>query len=519
MKKLLLFAILSFSLNAQNNVQVSTGTFFEGEPYLAIHPTNQQHLVAAWMGFQLNNKVVIKSSVSTNGGVTWSTPTWQPHEQTNWSSADPSLAFHHSGTLYMSYIDYDNEAHSAGKIVLRKSIDGGLTWGNAVEAISTADCPNKLCIDRPWIAVDNSGTSTDGTIYITSMNANQPTLVTPPYNPYVSISTDGGQTFQAPKYLEGPGYLAGSTIAQPMPSPVVSSNGKFSAIYPSYLPSQSPFARMIIASSTDAGATLTHQIAYQGAGLGVSNNLLKTGYLFRVNPANNNHYALFFLNGQSDGADINMIETTNGGANWSSFKRINQDALGNGKLQDLVWAAFDEDGDLVVCWRDRRNGNGNTFDVASEIYCTHRYNNSTTFEPDYAINPLVPHDAVLEEKGNDFMNVQVKSDTAYAIWGDVRNGSLRIYLNKWSIRTGTSSLTNIYEDKQLNIAPNPVENTVQIPASIVGRNFQLFSQNGQLLEEGKFTEQHFNCEKLRSGSYFFRAIGDKDVVVLRFQKI
>ena len=95
MKKLLLFAILSFSLNAQNNVQVSTGTFFEGEPYLAIHPTNQQHLVAAWMGFQLNNKVVIKSSVSTNGGVTWSTPTWQPHEQTNWASADPSLACHH----------------------------------------------------------------------------------------------------------------------------------------------------------------------------------------------------------------------------------------------------------------------------------------------------------------------------------------------------------------------------------------------------------------------------------------
>jgi hypothetical protein len=523
MKKLLLFAILSFSLNAQNNVQVSTGTFFEGEPYLAIHPTNQQHLVAAWMGFQLNNKVVIKSSVSTNGGVTWSTPTWQPHEQTNWSSADPSLAFHHSGTLYMSYIDYDNEAHSAGKIVLRKSIDGGLTWGNAVEAISTADCPNKLCIDRPWIAVDNSGTSTDGTIYITSMNANQPTLVTPPYNPYVTVSIDNGASFAPPRFLDTLDFLAGSTVLQPMPTPTVTSNGKFYAIYPSYLPSQSPFARLILASSTNACLDVNHQIAFQSASPFLANNatnlLLKAGYLLRSNPNDPNHLAYFFLSDLDGDADIKMMETTNAGTSWSAVKRVNQDPIANGKLQDLVWAAFDEDGDLVVCWRDRRNGNGNTFDVASEIYCTHRYNNSTTFEPDYAINPLVPHDAVLEEKGNDFMNVQVKSDTAYAIWGDVRNGSLRIYLNKWSIRTGTSSLTNIYEDKQLNLSPNPVENAVQIPASMVGRNFQLFSQNGQLLEEGKFTEQHFNCEKLRSGAYFFRAIGDKDVVVLRFQKI
>ena len=67
---------------AQNQL-VSEGNYFEGEPYLVMHPTNSQHLVAAWMGFQFNNKVVIKTSVSNNGGTTWSTPIWQTHLSPN----------------------------------------------------------------------------------------------------------------------------------------------------------------------------------------------------------------------------------------------------------------------------------------------------------------------------------------------------------------------------------------------------------------------------------------------------
>jgi hypothetical protein len=69
--KLVLFNVFLFifscaTIHAQNQL-VSEGNFFEGEPYLVMNPTNNQHLVAAWMGFQFNNKVVIKSSVSTDG--------------------------------------------------------------------------------------------------------------------------------------------------------------------------------------------------------------------------------------------------------------------------------------------------------------------------------------------------------------------------------------------------------------------------------------------------------------------
>ena len=94
-------------LNGQN-VLVSAGNIFEGEPYLAINPTNPQHMVAAWMGYQWNQKIVIKNAVSFDGALSWSTPTWQAHQQSGNTSADVSLAFNAQGELFMSYVDYDN---------------------------------------------------------------------------------------------------------------------------------------------------------------------------------------------------------------------------------------------------------------------------------------------------------------------------------------------------------------------------------------------------------------------------
>jgi hypothetical protein len=108
----LLFTITTFS----QNTLVSGGHVFEGEPYLVINPQNQQHLVAAWMGFQLNQKVCIKTSVSMDGGNNWSSPIAQNHEEATNSSADVSLAYNSAGALFMCYIDYDNELSPMAKL-------------------------------------------------------------------------------------------------------------------------------------------------------------------------------------------------------------------------------------------------------------------------------------------------------------------------------------------------------------------------------------------------------------------
>jgi hypothetical protein len=502
--KLVLFNVFLFifscaTIHAQNQL-VSEGNFFEGEPYLVMNPTNNQHLVAAWMGFQFNNKVVIKSSVSTDGGNSWSTPIWQTHVVPTFSSADVSLAYDHLGNLFMAYIDYDNVNFSAGKVILRKSIDDGLSWGNPITVLDLGTFPNQVAIDRPWMVIDQTNGPNAGTIYVTNMNADQPTLITPPYHPYVSISTDGGQTFQSEE-LDDIGFLAGSVIPQPMPSPVVTSDGRFTAIYPSYAVNQSLLPRLIRVQSNNQGQTYTYDVAYQGQGFGTSNTLVKAGPLLKAHPNNPNQMSYFFLSDDFGDADIVFIETSNNGVSWSTPTRINQDPAGNGKIQDLVWADYASNGDLAVCWRDRRNANGSGYSVPSQIYCTVRNSTSSIWMNDFSVSDqLVDHLPVLEDSGNDFMNVILENDTLNVIWGDVRSGSLKIYFSKRGIYDSTNQIVSLPEPDRL-VFPNPVSTELTIPKELIGADFYLITTEGKSIQNGKIESSLLHFESIPVGTY------------------
>lgn len=500
----LLFICLGLTINAQNQL-VSEGNFFEGEPYLVINPSNSQHLVAAWMGIQFNNKVVIKTSVSTNGGDSWSIPIWQPHILANFSSADVSLAYDHSGNLFMSYIDYDNVSFSAGKVLLRKSIDGGLSWGNPITVLDLSSFPNQVCIDRPWMVIDQTSGPNAGTIYVTNMNANQPTLITPPYHPYISISTDGGQSFQS-ETLDDIGFLAGSTIPQPMPSPVVTADGRFTAIYPSYVVNQSLLPRLIRVQSNNQGQTYTYDIAYQGQGFGTSNSLVKAGPLLKANPNNSNQLSYFFLSDAFGESDITFIETSNNGLTWSSPTRINQDPIGNGKIQDLIWADYASNGDLAVCWRDRRNASGTGYSVPSELFCTVRNSITSNWLNDFSVSDQAAnHLPILEESGNDFMNVILENDTLNVIWGDVRSGSLKIYFCKRGIYDSINYIHSLTESNHI-VFPNPINTEFFVPNELIGSEYYVMSLDGKSVQNGRIEVSKLEFNTLPSGSYHLMII-------------
>jgi hypothetical protein len=493
--------MISFYGQTQN-INVSSGNVFDGEPYLAIDPSNDQHLVAAWMGFQVGQGIVIKTKYSNDGGVTWSNVNELPHIAGAIGSADVSLEYDSNGNLFMCYIDYDNQNFTQGDVLVRKSTDGGATWGNPVSAISISDCPNQLCVDRPWMAIDKSGGVNNGAIYVTSINANQPSFVVPPYHSYLSVSSDGGASFSAPRFVDTTNYMVGS-IAQAGTSPVVGPDGTFHAIYPSYDVSQSPFAHIYLASSTTLGADLTHVNAYTVLIAGTSDPYAKKAGHLMSDPSEPQHLALLLLGDQSGDGDVFFMETYNA-VNWSTPVRINDDPIGNGKLQDLIWGEFNETGDLAICWRDRRNAAGSGYQTETEIYGVVRYNDSTDFEPNFPVSSAqAPHNAILEGSGNDFMNVRFVGDTIYAVWGDVRSGSLNIYLNKTSVLTGISSIQTIHsDDNLLSIYPNPATDFFTIKDFAQLENCTLLDTEGRFVQA--IDSESTSVENLQSGTYVVR---------------
>jgi len=477
---ILCILILLFEVSPAQNKNLSGGIVFDGEPYLAVNPQNPQHIVVAWMGYVFLNRIMIKTRVSFDGGKNWSTAQNTPHVSEGYTSADPSLAFDSNGNIFLCLIDYD-PYFSSGAVYVRKSTDGGLIWGNAVMVINYDSDPGKLPIDRPWIAIDRSGGAYNGNIYITAVNATGANG--PPYHPYFIRSVNNGESFETWRYADTTGWLSGSLVKKPMPTPVVTSDGIFHCIYPGYVLSQGLLPKFILASSSDAGTGFTYNTVYaSSSSVAVSDTSAKKGYLLRSNPANAQNLAFFNLGNENGDADVYFRESLDGGLTWSQGLRINDDPLGNGRMQDLIWASFDTDGDLAVTWRDRRNAPDTGYAASYEIYGSVRLKNSSTYSANFRISDTsVSFDDVLFESGNDFMCVELVNDTINALWGDTRNGNLNIWFQRMTLDGALVSVNQLAKEELPGIKIIQTDrNTFVIEANMIS-GYALSTISGQII--------------------------------------
>ncbi|MEQ9306792.1 MAG: sialidase family protein, partial [Marinoscillum sp.] len=458
MKNLILLAyLLSTTILFAQNTNLSTGAVFDGEPYLAINPKNSQHLVVAWMGWvNIFDRFKIKTRTSYDGGQTWSTISELPHTVNGYSSADPSLDFDQNGNVVACFIDFTGTTPPVtGGIYISKSKDGGLSWDEPIEVLNTNYDGTKWPIDRPWMVVDKSTGPFQGNIYITSMNLNRTNA---PFKPYLSVSNDAGNTFTQ-RHVDTTGWLAGSINPFPMCSPTISSSGVFYGAYPSYALTQSLYIQTFLTTSSDGGKNLNHgNINIFPHNSFPSDSLAKKGTLLLSNPADPNHLAYVHLRTDYGDMDVYLIESMDAGATWSAPVRINDDPPGNDRMQDLLWADFDSDGDLIISWRDRRNGSDSTYQTETEIWAAFRDKHSHKFKPNFQISSqLIDYTSDMEEAGNDFMCVKLQNDTLNAVWGDPRDGELNIWFQQMTTN-GTVLSTNQISSETippLIIYPNP----------------------------------------------------------------
>ena len=495
---------------AQSNANLSNNAAFDGEPYIAINPKNHQNIVAAWMGLKLSSglyRVAIKTRVSLDGGKSFSAANALPHMGSGFGSADVSMAFDKNGLLYLCYIDYKQQPDSGGVFVAR-SHDGGLNWDSPSKVIDAYEGGNKRPLDRPWLVVDNSNTANSGTLYITTKPA---PWIAPPNRNYYKASSDSGRTWTALANVDGGSHLVGNAIAAPMAAPATATNGNFCAIYPSYVSSQNVYPTFYLATSKNKGQTFSYTTVLAAVPSPLDTNY-KAGYRLCTHPTDSEK--MTFLTPVVAGGDVDIMaqRSNDGGQTWSARVRVNDDSLGNGKAQDMVWASYNEQGKLVVTWRDRRNANTLGFwDAGYDFYYAISSDNGQTFSANKKLtSQFVGFDSVLTANGNDFMSCVFYADTLYSVWGDTRTGKMNIFFTKTIVSSNTNvGVKLLNEDVSLwSTFPNPAHEMLTILATkeMLGEEVLLYDMNGKKLINDVIRQQEFSfpISKLAAGIYFLK---------------
>jgi hypothetical protein len=422
------------------------------------------------------------------------------------------MQFRNDGKLFLSYIDY-NASKDSGGVFLVTSPDGGMTWGTPVKMIDLHEDQTKKPLDRPWLALDNSNTANKGMLYVTTKPA---PWVAAPCRPYFKSSTDSGQTWSIFRYVDTTNYLVGNLIQAPMAANATTADGAVCAVYPSYVASQSVYLKYYLAKSYNRGAGFQYSSVLTNP-TPVGDTNFKAGYHLAANPANANQMAFVFIDNRNGDPDIFVVSTNNGGQSWSNPLRVNNDAMGNGKAQDMPWADYNETGDLLVTWRDRRNGSGTGFyQQPFETYAAISNNNATSFGNNLNLcTVLTPFDSALAQKGNDFLCCKLVSDTIYAAWADFRTGNMNVFFAKMvdSVATGIIRI-NTEEIELLQVSPNPSNGDFSVSHVLNDANelkLLILDDLGKIVFEKDHPArtEKINTSKFSAGVYFVKLIAEE----------
>lgn len=196
-------------------------------------------------------------ATSTNGGSSWTsgalprltthqTPAG-PYDRTT----DPSVAYDDAHDVWMVQSLGLDSAPTGVAVVVNRSTDGGLTWGDPV---TTAAATGTQDFDKNWIACDNTATSPFyGHCYATWDDFGHGNLI------LMSTSTDGGLTWSAPAATANNATgLGGQPVVQPTGTVIVPAANAFETAIISF---RSTNGGASWGASTTVTSTPTHTVA------------------------------------------------------------------------------------------------------------------------------------------------------------------------------------------------------------------------------------------------------------------
>lgn len=294
-------------------------------------------------------------ATSTNAGDTWrhgflpgTTVNANP-PGTYARASDASVAYDAKHKVWLiSYLGLKSPVPSIVDVLVSRSTDGGLTWGNPVPVAT----PNSF-LDKNWTVCDDTPSSPYyGNCYTEYDDANAGDLE------LLSTSTDGGLTWSAGiPTANGAHGLGGQPLVLPNGTVVVP-----------YVGLDSPFFAFTISSfsSTDGGKTLTSSTLISEADFHNPNGGIRAGIPLPTAEIDKSGkvYVVWSdcrFEASCSVSDL-VLSTSTNGTNWSPVKRIPVDPVGSGVDHFIPGLAVDRNssGHLGLAYYFYPNGSNCT---------------------------------------------------------------------------------------------------------------------------------------------------------------
>ena len=352
-----------------NNYRIFPGNVSQSEVFITKHPNNSQILFASanTLKFQPSFFVSEGIYVSTNSGNDWYGSDTCKGANIFFHGGDPAIGIDKNGTFMIAR----KGSSSFPGVYSHRSTDNGISW-SAQKTISNDE------LERASLACDNDPSSAYfGRTYICWAK------LVPPYSIGYAYSNDGAINWTTPVQVNNPTVRgAGGEVT-------LGPNGEVYICWAG-LTNTSPFTEIQVgfASSTNGGTNWNvTENAFPMNGivgpLASKQNVRVNGLPRMAVDVSNSIYrgTIYIVTSQKNlspaGSDPDIIlrKSTDGGLNWSSGIRVNQDQLNNGKIQFFPAIHVDDFGGVNIIFYDDRN----TTSDSSGVYLSRSTNGGVTW--------------------------------------------------------------------------------------------------------------------------------------------
>lgn len=396
-------------------------------------------------------------ATSVDGGSTWVDRGALPASDAG-DAGDPVLAYSaKTNTVMLTTLRFND---GAGVQVFR-STSSGTTFNAPVNAY-TGLSPN-TGLDKQWIAVDNFTGTGYGNSYVLARDFGPCSCM------LFSHSTDDGLTW---------GPSGGLAIASGGQGAFVVV-GPDHSVYAFWLDDTNV---MQVRRSTDQGVSFgpasTVATLVDGGingDLGLAGGFRTNGFPHAViHPTTGQLFVVYNdLDAPGGQADVWMTVSTDGGATWSTRRRVNTTAAGDQWLPTLMLSP--DAANLMVSWYDRRNDPANSwlqrYAALGQVSGT-----SVTFGRDFALSPLFPvvvgqDPAINPTYMGDYDQIAAGSVDFVGTWGDNR-GASAIHAYQPDVRAARVRVRPSASDLAVSASGGPIDlggaGTLTITASNPG---------------------------------------------------